>query len=151
MSTSGNTEAVRRYAAKNKDKIRERRRTAYREKEIAATRSRRSDPQKWGAVVLPGIRYRAKQSGLECTISAEDIVVPAVCPVFGTPFEFMTDNSMMKSPRTPSVDRFDNSKGYIPGNIRVVSLRANLLKKDANIEEIEKILAYMKGEVLCQQ
>jgi len=44
----------------------------------------------------------------------------------------------------PSIDRVDNSKGYVPGNVRIISWRANRLKNDATVEEMELIIKYMK-------
>ena len=35
----------------------------------------------------------------------------------------------------PSIDRIDNTKGYVPGNVIVMSHRANKLKGDATKEE----------------
>lgn len=67
------------------------------------------------------------------TISVEDIVIPAYCPVFGTPLT------------SPSLDRFDNDQGYTPDNIRVISRRANLIKSDATADEIEAVLRYMQN------
>ena len=43
------------------------------------------------------------------------------------------------------MDRFDNAKGYTPENVRVISNRANLLKKDATVEEIRMLLRYMES------
>lgn len=50
-----------------------------------------------------------------------------------------TDNS-------PSIDRIDNLKGYTKENIKIISHRANAIKRDASVEEVEKILKYMKGD-----
>jgi hypothetical protein len=42
----------------------------------------------------------------------------------------------------PSIDRVDTKYGYVPGNIAVISKRANSRKSDASINEIFAILAY---------
>ena len=47
--------------------------------------------------------------------------------------------------RTPSLDRFVPNLGYVKGNIRVISFRANRLKSDATIDEMRQVLAYMEG------
>src|SRR6266481_1415047 len=46
--------------------------------------------------------------------------------------------------RTPSLDRIDPSKGYIKGNIAVISFRANRLKGNATLDEIRKVINYLK-------
>lgn len=47
---------------------------------------------------------------------------------------------------SPTVDRFDNDRGYVPGNVFVISWRANNLKRNATIEELIRVVAYMRGE-----
>lgn len=84
-------------------------------------------------VLWKAAQRRADESGLAFTISVEDIVIPANCPVFGTPLT------------SPSLDRFDNDQGYTPDNIRVISRRANLIKSDATADEIEAVLRYMQN------
>lgn len=43
----------------------------------------------------------------------------------------------------PSLDRWDSSKGYVPGNVFVISYRANTLKNSATYEEILKVAKYV--------
>lgn len=89
-------------------------------------------------------RQRAKKSGLACTITEGDLLIPPVCPVLGVP---MQRTAYRQGSNSPSLDRLDNSLGYIPGNVRVISWRANRIKGDATVEEVEKVLAYMKGRI----
>lgn len=44
----------------------------------------------------------------------------------------------------PSLDRINPDRGYVPGNVQVISFRANTLKNNATREELAKVLAYMK-------
>ena len=43
-----------------------------------------------------------------------------------------------------SLDCIIPELGYVPGNVAVISRRANTIKNDATIEELELVLAYMK-------
>ena len=43
-----------------------------------------------------------------------------------------------------SLDKLIPELGYIPGNVFVVSWRANTLKSNMNISELEMILKYMR-------
>lgn len=92
--------------------------------------------------MLQDAKKRARAKGLDFDISIEDIKVPAVCPVLGIPLFKMggkrTDNS-------PSIDRVDNSLGYLKGNIMIISSRANLLKNNGTLEEFKSIVKYMEG------
>ena len=42
----------------------------------------------------------------------------------------------------PTIDRWDNAKGYVPGNCYVISLRANQLKGNATAEELRAVADY---------
>lgn len=65
------------------------------------------------------------------------------CPVLGLKLIYYSKTGQTEQ-NSASLDRIDNNKGYIKGNVRFISWRANSLKNDATIEELEKILAYMK-------
>lgn len=97
--------------------------------------------------MLYGCRDRAKQRGLECTITIEDIesVMVDVCPVLDIP---LTVNELGSSrDNSYSLDRIDNNKGYVPGNIQIISGKANNMKSNATLEELEALVAYMRRYV----
>ena len=136
--------ATAKYRAKNKGRIRKFRKRR-REKEYAWALKRRQDPKTWPKVVMANIRHRAKKQGLEFSITHKDIIIPEVCPVFKTPFVFGADGKTTKAnPNAPSVDRVDNTKGYTKDNIRIISYRANILKKNATLEELRGLVRYME-------
>lgn len=90
--------------------------------------------------LLSGARYRAKRKDLEFDISLEDIVIPEHCPILNIKLEKQQTGKAGFYASSPSLDRIDPSKGYVKGNIRVISSRANLLKSNASLEELEKIV-----------
>lgn len=87
-------------------------------------------------------KKRAAIKGWDFSITVEDVVVPENCPVFGEPL--LPPSLCGLNPMMPSIDRIDASRGYVPGNVQVMSHRANTLKNDAKIEELEAVLAFLK-------
>ncbi len=92
-------------------------------------------------LLYSNIKSRCKRIGREFSIEIEDITIPKKCPVFGFDLKREDRQTWMCA---PSVDRIDNSKGYIKGNVTVVSRRANILKRDATIGELEQLFNYYK-------
>lgn len=88
-------------------------------------------------------KYAARKEGVEFSITFDDFVVPATCPVLGIPLEYGSDNL----DSSPSFDRVDSKKGYIPGNVCIISYRANRIKSDGNFEEHLKVANYIKEHV----
>lgn len=86
-------------------------------------------------------KNRAAKFGLAFTISPADIIIPSVCPVLGIALKF--DNHSF-SASSPSLDQIVPRGGYTPENIVVVSRRANVLKNDATLEEMEKLVAFYR-------
>lgn len=79
--------------------------------------------------------------GLEFNLVPSDLDLPDVCPVLGVSLNY---ESLEPRASRPSLDRSDNRKGYIKGNVRVISNRANQIKNDASSVELEKVLRYVK-------
>jgi t-SNARE complex subunit (syntaxin) len=92
-------------------------------------------------LLYKNIKSRCKRIEREFSIELEDIIIPEKCPVFGFELKREDKQTWMCA---PSVDRIDSSKGYIKGNITVVSRRANILKRDATVDELEQLLNYYK-------
>lgn len=87
-------------------------------------------------VMLSQARHGAAKRGLSCTITVEDIKIPAHCPVLGMELRC---GERRRHDASPSLDRINNSLGYIPGNVIVVSLKANRIKNNATPVEIRMV------------
>lgn len=146
-----------------KERNNETARKRYRENNFIAKREyetkRRKDPEyvarrkqymlhrkltNWAVAVLPFIKSRAKKRGLAFNITANDIPLPNVCPIFGTKLVIGIGKQGNDS---PSVDRIDPTKGYVKGNVVVISQRANSLKRDASLADLETMVAFYRKRV----
>ncbi len=97
--------------------------------------ARRKDPR---GTMLSEARKRAARKNIEITITKEDFKVPEVCPLLGIPI-FIGDG--LHCANSPSLDRVDVTKGYVPGNVWVISYKANKMKNDATLEELRLFCA----------
>jgi len=91
------------------------------------------------------LKASANKRGIPFELSVTDIDeigIPITCPVLGMPLYFhrnkVKDDSI-------SFDRIDSSKGYVLGNVIVISYRANRLKSDATINELRQIADYFSS------
>lgn len=78
-------------------------------------------------------RAEAKKVGLDFNITKEDLIVPERCPYLDIPLILsgpVCDNLI-------SLDRIDSTKGYVKGNVQVISMKANTMKSNASIEELK--------------
>jgi hypothetical protein len=139
----------------------------YRDKEKARAYNRayrKADPERarnykrgyvadpWGrAVKLVGdARRRARQKGLPCTVTAEEIVkrLARGCEVTGVQFDLTRGGR--RRPDSPSLDRIDSTEGYTPDNVRVVCWWVNALKSDATLDELRKVAEWVDHLAVTQ-
>lgn len=106
--------------------------------------SRRRNPQ---AHLITDARCRAKRAGILCSITHADIAWSTHCPILGVELVYTKGKENFRT-NSATLDRRINDLGYVPGNVFVISHRANRLKSDATVAELEAILAYAKGGAL---
>lgn len=92
-----------------------------------------------------GARKRAKQEGLPFILSVDDLVVPTHCPVLGVKMVVgHRDNA-------PSLDKVVPELGYVKDNVAVMSKRANRIKDNASLAELQQIVSFLKKFFRRQQ
>jgi hypothetical protein len=88
-------------------------------------------------------KARARKYEVPFSLSITDIPdIPKTCPILGIPLHRGRGEIL---PNSPSLDRIIPELGYVVGNIRIISYRANHLKSNATIAELEDILTDAKS------
>jgi hypothetical protein len=83
-------------------------------------------------------KSRAKSKGIPFDITEDDVVIPTHCPVLGIPIKVNIKSGCGGSKDSISLDRIYPEKGYVKGNIQVMSHLANSMKSSATPEELLK-------------
>lgn len=78
-------------------------------------------------------KNRSKRKDIEFNLSIEDIVIPKKCPLLEIEFIPGTQDYYEQ---THSLDRIDPKKGYIKGNVWVITKKANSMKNSASQKEL---------------
>lgn len=96
-------------------------------------------------------RFRRKVQNCKDTktpflVEFEDILWPTHCPVLGIELDYY-GVAGSRNEASVSFDRVDSTMGYVPGNVIVISWRANRIKNDGTSEEHRKIAEYIDNHV----
>ena len=90
--------------------------------------------------MLRSAKARALKFNLDFNIDLDDIVLPKVCPLLNIPLSINSSNKDYSY----SLDKIDPKKGYVKGNVWVISFRANKIKNDASLSELELLTSNLR-------
>ena len=97
---------------------------------------------------LSTLRVRAKEKSFDFNLTKQYLkdIYPEdnKCPALGIEFKVGTEGGRATS---PSVDRIDNSKGYIKGNIIWVSSLANMIMTSATPQQVLDVGKFFKNQM----
>lgn len=115
-------------------------RKAYRQanKDKQPTYHKRWQEKNPESYLLTVARHRAKLRNIEFSLEKDDFTVPKYCPILGIEIQFSSGKGNGGQFNSPSLDRIDNNKGYIKGNVQVISHLANSMKSTATKEQLLK-------------
>jgi hypothetical protein len=102
------------------------------------------NPAEW---MLMAAKQRANQKGLPFSIKPDDIVLPQdmLCPILGITMKSNFGNGGGNTPHSPSLDMINPVRGYVPGNVCVISLKANRMKQDCTLEDLKRLVSYVEN------
>ena len=101
-------------------------------------------------ILFLAAKKRAKRRKQDFNIELSDIYIPDRCPIFDTKIEkFLVDQSQSHKSRanSPSIDRVNPEKGYVKGNVCVISYRANVIKGQGTSTEHRLIAKWIKQNI----
>ena len=97
-----------------------------------------------------GVFYAAKKKGVKLGFSNVAALAtyvlsikPNKCPVFKRRF---VERGAGFSNWSPSIDKIDPKKGYVPGNIQVISMLANCMKRNATPKQLRTFAEWVLKE-----
>lgn len=106
-----------------------------------------SDPNNWLKRMLMKSKERAREVGLEHNLTIEDLPnPPKTCPYLNIELTYCLGKGQL--PSNASLDRIDSEKGYVKGNVQIISRKANTMKNNASNKEL---LEFAKNVIRLSQ
>jgi len=98
-------------------------------------------------VILRHAKERSKRKKLEFNLTLAYLISLKnnICPILGCEILY---KSGVDNKRSASLDRIDPNKGYVTGNVKIVSFEGNTLKNKNDIRSLLKTIKYMMNSTL---
>ena len=99
------------------------------------------DRDRWAKRAWLNARARAARTGRPFSMTVEWLILnaPVVCPVLGIPLAYGPKGSQGPRSDSATIDRIENSLGYVPGNLLIVSGRANRKKGELSLADLRTL------------
>lgn len=143
MSTSDHRDRV---SARNQaSHAKNRERNNARHRRLRQLRKQGADSQVWAVKkLLSDAARRAAAKGLPFDLTLAALGdFPTHCPVFGVELVYQAEGKRINA--SASLDRIDSQRGYIQGNVWLISWRANQIKNDATAAELRAVADALDG------
>lgn len=85
--------------------------------------------------LLENAKRRALKYSLDFNLTPSDLTLPSHCPLLQIPLK--VSDTGYSNDYSPTLDRIDPSRGYIKDNVQIISMKANQMKSNAYLFEIE--------------
>ena len=92
------------------------------------------EPKDTQSSIYERAKNNAKKNNHDFDLEIKDIDIPTNCPYLN--IELVYNKKYSKYDNYFSIDRIDSSKGYVKGNIQVISKLANTMKNNATTEQL---------------
>lgn len=86
-------------------------------------------------------KQNVKYKHWEWDLDMSDLEWPSHCPILGIELDWFCEKTQENS---PSFDRIDNTKGYVKGNVAIISWRANRIKNNGTSQEHQQIADFLR-------
>lgn len=109
-------------------------------------RRRQEDPKgQWAISAICQARARAKKAGVPFDLTKSQLLSIATdkCPALGCDLAYKAKTGGGAAPNSATIDRIVPSLGYVPGNVVIISHRANTIKNDATLEQLISVADWL--------
>lgn len=100
----------------------------------------------WENRLWNNAKRNARVKGKAFDIEVSDLVIPEYCPILGLALIKGSIEKHKNSNALASLDCINPEKGYIKGNVWVISFLANKMKQNASREEL---ILFANGILKC--
>lgn len=93
--------------------------------------------------LLYAAKHRAKVKKVPFNLTKDDFHIPSHCPILGIRLS-RNKGGTGSHAASPTLDRMIPRKGYVPGNVIVISHKANSIKNYGNPDELDRVASFVR-------